>query len=163
MLYLIAATINGKEYLIIEPNFDIITYTDLQTAKNQFRHIYHLITNEAKNSIPFQKAVKLLITAQPTILKKEAKLSEIALTVLEASTKEATMRSNIPIIIRPHILLPLKPGFINKHEVLNIQRDIEASPCIGPNGEITYQMFNSDPTISAEARVAKFRQQHGLN
>jgi len=138
MHYVIGSLMEGKEYLVITPELDIISFDDLKKAKNRFLHIYHFIRTGIPSDYSYKQSLSLLVALQPTILAIDTTRGELSTEVLKWTTKEASIICPMPIITGRPKLLPMQAGFIKKHEILNIKQDIENHPIVDRSGQITY-------------------------
>lgn len=142
MLYTIAALINGNEYLVATPNFDMITFRKLQEAKDLFESVYTALKNPSQDNKAFKQSMYRILSTQPSILQLNIPDNKIVAEILSWTNNAPSVTSSLPVIPMLHILIPMKPGFIQRYQVLNILADIEATPYLGENGKINYHHFS---------------------
>lgn len=142
MLYTFAALIDENEYFILSPSFRIILYDALHEAKKMFQSVYDSMKNPTTASDEFNDQMENILQSQPCILQFDVPVHELGPIILSWSKNRPSLTSNIPIIPIPHVLIPMRSGFIKQYQALNILQDIETTVYIGKNGDIGYHRFN---------------------
>ena len=142
MVYTFAALINENEYFILSPSFRIIHYDTLHEAKKLFQSAYDTMKNPSPTSTELSDQMENILQTQPCILQFDVPDHELRRIILSWSRNRPSLTSNIPIVPVPHVLIPMRSGFIKQYQALNILQDIETTVYIGKNGNIGYHRFN---------------------
>lgn len=130
MTYILASQINGKDYLMTTPRFEVFKYQTLEEARQQFQQFYSVIQQEHPDSERFQTYKWILALNRPVILQFDAENLRKGLEgeIMHWSLIGPPLETTFQVISQPHVLLPMKHGFIAQFAALHIKQDIELSP-----------------------------------
>jgi hypothetical protein len=141
MLYTFAALLDENEYFITTPEFLVIHYPDLDEAKKMFQSVYDNLKNPNASTEELNDQMETLLLAQPCILQFDIQFHQLGPIILSWSRNRASRIGNIPIIPIPHALIPMRSGFIQEYQALNILNDIQTTPYIREDGDMGYHRF----------------------
>lgn len=141
--YCIASRLNNKDFLILKQDDHYgpgpFCYASVEEAKEFFLPLYNTLSTEPVSSENYTLGLKQLALTQPVIIAINEDIIQDEL----AKWREGTLlyTSEEQIVPVPHLICPMKSGFIDQYLELDILRDIEGITRIGPDGSIQVSSF----------------------
>lgn len=138
--YGIAARLNNGEFIVAGKAAygPIIGANTLDKAKKAFKPYYDLLKLD-RDSIAYITGIAQLLVIRPAIYSFD--LSNLQTIMNHWRKGLTTYRSSNPIVSAPHVVAPMRKGFLEKFMVLDIVHDIENMITTDKDGALVLQEF----------------------
>lgn len=137
MIYCITSRLNAQEYLVMsKTSLGLFCFDTLDQAKKLFESFYKILSTEKIASDQYRKTLIDLVRIHPVIIGLRYDNNNALSKMRQWHDGMMTYTSEIPIIPLPHVVTPMKKGFIDTHQELDIIKDIESITRINSEGNI---------------------------
>jgi hypothetical protein len=126
-------------------------FDTLDQAKKLFEPFYKTLSTEKVTSDQYRKTLIDLVRVHPVIIGLEYDNNNALSKMHQWYDSMMTYTSEIPIIQLPHVVTPMKKGFIDTHQELDIIKDIESITRIDPEGRIEIIQFNISHLLKGDS------------
>ena len=144
-VYLIVSRLNAQEHLVLIRNgaqMGTLSFLSLEEAKELFKEDYRVLTNvPPPNMALYTRHFETMAGLDPVIIKLKWSTSFSVIAEWRMSTS-AYKVEGIRFVSEDIYYTRMKPGFIDSFKVLDIMKDIESIPSIGPDGRMVFQKIN---------------------
>lgn len=144
-LYILAVRVNDEELIaniqlgkILNP----FHFTTLEEAKEMFSEDYKVLSGSPNDDIElFGQHFEKLALFRPAFVKLSLDTAVSILNGYKVDNQILEFKE-ISLLPTPLSYFKVKPGFIDKYLAVDILKDIESIPSVGPDGRIQINKFN---------------------
>ncbi len=155
-LYLIASRLNAQEHLVLARNqgqIGILSFLSLEEAKALFKDDYRVLTNVPPPDMAlYKRHFETMARLYPVIIKLKWSTSFKVIAEWRMDTSAYQVRG-IRFISKDIYYTRMKPGFIDQFKVLDIIKDIESIPSIGPDGKMIFQKITINTNVDDKSNL----------
>lgn len=140
-IYAIASRLNGDEFLTCGQNgmlCEPLVYQKSEQVTDLLFPFYDVLPQGPEHR-DFYRLFETLANFYPVVVALEVKTA--LNTIVNSMEIIGTFTSAISVLPFPHVLIKMKPGFIERYEHLDVLKHIEAIQSVDADGRIRLNMF----------------------
>lgn len=148
-IYVLGSKLNEMESIILEKGetMGVVGFSTLESAKNSFKDSYDLLLvpqftpsfPPSSKEMQYHTAFMKLISFYPIFVEIDKKnASEVLMEWRDKAHDVFQTEENF--FMREYWHMPMRTGFFEKFGALDIVKDIETTPFVGPDGKMVHRV-----------------------